>query len=80
MPLIEVTIYEDRLNETTQVELVARLTDAAVSVFGDGIREHTWVVLQGVSRERWGIAGKTRRVTAAAVGGGNTPGGERAGR
>jgi 4-oxalocrotonate tautomerase len=59
MPLIEVTIYEDRLDETTESELVARLTDAAASVFGDGVREHTWVVLQGVPRKRWGIAGKT---------------------
>ncbi|MFF3767060.1 4-oxalocrotonate tautomerase family protein [Streptomyces sp. NPDC001922] len=58
MPLIDVTIYEDRLDENTRGELIARLTEAAVSVYGESIREHTWVVLKGVPRELWGIAGK----------------------
>ncbi len=58
MPLIDVTLYEDRLDERTRTELIARLTDAAVDVFGEAVREQTWVVLSGVPRERWGIAGK----------------------
>ncbi|MCF3123116.1 MULTISPECIES: tautomerase family protein [Streptomyces] len=58
MPLIDVTIYEDRLDQKSRDELITRLTDAAVAVFGEDIREHTWVVLKGVPRERWGIAGK----------------------
>ncbi|MFD5751119.1 4-oxalocrotonate tautomerase family protein [Streptomyces sp. NPDC127033] len=58
MPLIDVTLYADRLDGRTESELIARLTDAAAAVLGENAREHTWVVLHPVPRERWGIAGK----------------------
>lgn len=57
MPFLDVRIYEGRLNEQTERELIARLTQAVVDVFGEPIRDQTWVVLTGVPPERWGIAG-----------------------
>ncbi|MFI2238483.1 4-oxalocrotonate tautomerase family protein [Streptomyces chrestomyceticus] len=58
MPFIEVKIYEKRLTPETERRLIERLTDASAEVFGDEVREHTWVVLQPVPAERWGIAGR----------------------
>ncbi|MEU1037784.1 4-oxalocrotonate tautomerase family protein [Streptomyces sp. NPDC005551] len=58
MPLIDVKLYEGRLDGQTETELIARLTDAVVEVFGESARAATWVVLQDVPATRWGIAGK----------------------
>lgn len=58
MPLIEVKLYEKRLTPETRKQLIERLTDAAESVFGPEVRQHTWVVLHPVPAERWGIAGE----------------------
>ncbi len=58
MPLIDVKLYEGRLDGQTETELITRLTDAVVEVFGEPARAATWVVLQEVSATRWGIAGE----------------------
>ncbi len=59
MPLIEVKLFEGRLKDSaTEAELIAELTDAVGRVLGDDAREQTWVVLQGVSPARWGVAGR----------------------
>lgn len=59
MPYIDVKLYEGRLTERTEAELIARLTDAVAEVFGASARDQTWIVLQEIPRTRWGIAGKT---------------------
>jgi 4-oxalocrotonate tautomerase len=57
MPYIDVRIYEGRLTEASEKDLIARLTDAVAEVFGDDIRPATWITLTGVPERRWGIAG-----------------------
>ncbi|MFG3250086.1 4-oxalocrotonate tautomerase family protein [Streptomyces sp. NPDC048187] len=57
MPLIEVKLYEGRLDGATETELIAKITDAVTEVFGEQAREATWIVLQEVPATRWGIAG-----------------------
>jgi 4-oxalocrotonate tautomerase len=59
MPIINLKIYEARLNAETEPKLIADLTQVLVDNFGEGIREHTTVVLEGVDPSRWGVAGKT---------------------
>ncbi|MCX2182028.1 tautomerase family protein [Streptomyces sp. SKN60] len=59
MPFIEVKIFEQRLTEQTERELVEQLTQATVNVFGEEIRDQTWIVLTPVPAHRWGIAGST---------------------
>lgn len=59
MPFIDVKLYEGRLTEKTETELITRLTDAVAEVFGASARDQTWIVLQEVPRHRWGIGGKT---------------------
>ncbi|OKH99769.1 hypothetical protein A6A06_22080 [Streptomyces sp. CB02923] len=59
MPFVEVKIFEQRLTEQTERELVEQITQAAVNVFGEDVRDQTWVVLTPVPAHRWGIGGAT---------------------
>lgn len=58
MPLIEVKLIENVVPPAKRPELIARITDAVVAVAGEGIRSHTWVLLEEVRSGDWGIAGK----------------------
>jgi 4-oxalocrotonate tautomerase len=58
MPYIDVKLYEGRLDPESTRRLVERLTDAVVEVYGEAIREQTWVVLQEIPPSRWGIGGR----------------------
>jgi 4-oxalocrotonate tautomerase len=61
MPVIEVKAFERRFeNEATAEDLIAKLTDALCDVYGEEMREETWVVLTGVAPSRWGFGGKVR--------------------
>jgi 4-oxalocrotonate tautomerase family enzyme len=57
MPLIQVSLYEDRLNAESRRALIEGLTDAVVRVFGPESRDATWVTLTGVPSDQWGIGG-----------------------
>lgn len=61
MPIIEVKAFETRFaDDETAQQLIAKLTDAFVDVYGEAVRDETWVVLDGVSPGRWGFGGKVR--------------------
>ena len=58
MPLIEVKLYEGRLNEETAPVLIEKFTNVLVEVYGEGMREHVTVLLEEVAPRNWGVAGK----------------------
>ncbi len=58
MPLIHVKLIENVVPPAKRQELIARITDAVVAVGGEGVRSHTWVLLEDVKSGDWGIAGK----------------------
>jgi 4-oxalocrotonate tautomerase len=58
VPLIEVKLYDSRVTEESTPKIVEALTDALVSATSEAIREHVWVIVEGVSPGNWGIAGK----------------------
>jgi 4-oxalocrotonate tautomerase family enzyme len=58
MPIIHLKIYEARLTDEAEPKLIADFTQVLVDNFGEGIREHTTVILEGVKPSRWGVAGK----------------------
>jgi 4-oxalocrotonate tautomerase len=58
MPYIDVKLYEGRLGPETTTKLIEGITQAVVDVYGESIRDQTWVVLQEVPPAQWGIAGK----------------------
>ena len=59
MPIINVKVYEGRLNAETEPKLIEDFTQVLVDTFGEGMREHTTVILEGVKPSRWGVAGKS---------------------
>lgn len=58
VPYIEVKAFEHRINDQTARDLVERLTDALCEALGDEVREDTWVVVEGISPQRWGLGGR----------------------
>jgi len=60
LPLIEVKVYEQRLDERTTQALIEKLTDAFIEAIDDeSVRDYTEVIVAGVARERWGVGGRT---------------------
>jgi 4-oxalocrotonate tautomerase len=61
MPFIEVKAFEPRFEDAERnARLIEALTGAMAEVYGDGVRAETWVVLQGVTQDRWGFGGTVR--------------------
>lgn len=61
MPLIEVKAFDRRFDDPEATKrLIAGLTDALCEVFGEDVREETWVIVEGVEPSRWGFAGNVR--------------------
>jgi 4-oxalocrotonate tautomerase len=58
MPLIQVTVYDTRINEATVPNLIEKLTDAMVECTSEDIRAHTWVLVDGLPAKQWGVGGK----------------------
>lgn len=59
MPLIEVKLFDFRVNDETAERLIAKLTDALCEATREpGLAEHTWVIVEGHSPKRWGVGGR----------------------
>ncbi|HVK07881.1 MAG TPA: 4-oxalocrotonate tautomerase family protein [Gemmataceae bacterium] len=65
MPLVTVKVIEGVFTPTQKRAMVRRLTDAMVSVEGEGLRPVTWVVIEEVKGGDWGVGGNP--LTAADV-------------
>ncbi len=57
MPLIRVELFEYRLDEETTNALIKNLTDGLCAATTEGLREHTWVIVEGHDPKRWGLGG-----------------------
>jgi len=74
MPLIQVKLIEEVLTTSQKNEIIAKLTDAIVSIEGEGARPVTWVVIEEARSGEWGIGGKPITTEAArALVAGKTP-------
>jgi len=67
MPLVEVKLYDRRINDDVVPQVIEKVTDALCEVIGEEIRDHTWVHVEGLSPKQWGIVGKPTDVTQAAA-------------
>jgi 4-oxalocrotonate tautomerase len=63
MPLIDVKLYDRRINDEVVPAAIEKLTDAICEVIGEEIRGHTWVLVEGLSPKQWGIGGRPTDVT-----------------
>ena len=58
MPLVQVKLYDTRVNDELAAQLIERITDVICELTSEGMREYTWVLVEGVPAKQWGIAGK----------------------
>ena len=58
MPLIRVELFDFRVDEETSAKLIAGLTDALCAATHEGLRDHTWVIVEGHDPKNWGLGGK----------------------
>jgi 4-oxalocrotonate tautomerase len=71
MPLIEVKLIEGVFTQEQKRDMIAKLTDAMVSIEGENMREITSVLIEEVKSGDWGMGGKpltTADVKALAAG------------
>ncbi len=61
MPLINIEVFEGRLDNETETKLIEGVTNVFVDVFGEHVRDATWVLLKETHPSRWGIAGKPNK-------------------
>ena len=58
MPLIQVKVLEEVFTPEQKRQIIAKLTDAMVSIEGEAMRSVTWVVIEEARSGEWGIGGK----------------------
>jgi 4-oxalocrotonate tautomerase len=58
MPLVRVQVIENVFNAEQKQEIIAKVTDAMVSVEGENLRPVTWVLVEEIASGDWGIAGR----------------------
>ena len=58
MPLIKVDLFDYRMSDETSAALIEKLTDALCEATHPGLRDHTWVIVEGHSPKNWGLGGK----------------------
>lgn len=61
MPLAEVKVIEGVFSDRQKQQMVARVTDAIVSVEGEELRDKTLVIVEEVKSGDWGIGGEVLR-------------------
>jgi phenylpyruvate tautomerase PptA (4-oxalocrotonate tautomerase family) len=57
MPLIEVKLFDFRVTPEVSEKLIAGMTDALCAATSEGLRDHTWVIVEGHSPKNWGLGG-----------------------
>jgi 4-oxalocrotonate tautomerase len=58
MPLVHVKLVKGVFDPDEKKQIISRLTDAFVTIEGEGMRELTWVTLEEVESGDWGMGGK----------------------
>lgn len=58
MPLIQIKGLAGYLSVDQKQELIRKVTDAVVSVEGEGLRPVTWVLFEDVASGEWGVGGQ----------------------
>jgi 4-oxalocrotonate tautomerase len=58
MPLVQIKGISGYLSLEQKQEIIRKVTDAVVSVEGEGLRSVTWVLIEDVPSGAWGVAGQ----------------------
>jgi 4-oxalocrotonate tautomerase len=65
MPLVQIKGISGYLSLQQKQEIISKVTDAIVSVEGEGLRPVTWVIIEDVASGEWGVGGQS--VTTEAI-------------
>lgn len=65
MPLVQIKGISGYLSLQQKQEIISKVTDAVVSVEGEGLRPVTWVLIEDVASGQWGVGGQA--VTTEAI-------------
>jgi 4-oxalocrotonate tautomerase len=55
---VEVTLFEQELTKKQKENLIAKMTDAVMSVTSEKLRAATWVLVTEIPSGNWGVGGK----------------------
>ena len=58
MPIVDVKLYETRINDDTVPKLIEKITDAVCECTSEELRKDTWVIIEGIPKKQWGTGGK----------------------
>lgn len=58
MPLVQIKGISEFLTLDQKQEIIKKVTDAIVSVEGEGVRPVTWVLIEDVKSGEWGVGGE----------------------
>lgn len=58
MPLAQIKGISGYLTMEQKQEIIRKVTDAIVSVEGEGLRPVTWVIIEDVNSGEWGVGGE----------------------
>lgn len=58
MPLVQIKGVGGYLTADQKKELIAKVTDAVLSVEGEKLRSVTWVTIEDVATGSWGVGGQ----------------------
>ncbi|MCQ8104009.1 4-oxalocrotonate tautomerase family protein [Methylomonas sp. SURF-2] len=58
MPLVQIKGISGYLSLEQKQEIISKVTDAVVSVEGEGLRPVTWVLIEDVASGEWGVGGQ----------------------
>ncbi len=65
MPLVQIKGISGFLSLQQKQEIISKVTDAIISVEGEGLRPVTWVIIEDVASGQWGVGGQA--VTTDAI-------------
>ncbi|WP_020482774.1 tautomerase family protein [Methylomonas sp. MK1] len=58
MPLVQIKGISGYLSLEQKQAIISKVTDAIVSVEGEGLRPVTWVLIEDVASGEWGVGGQ----------------------
>ena len=58
MPLVTINVIENVFNDEQKQQIIEKVTDAMVSIEGEAMRAITWVLIEEVREQHWGIGGQ----------------------
>ena len=65
MPLAEIKVIEGVFSDSEKRAMIERVTDAMISVEGEGLRDKTLVILEEIKSNDWSVGGQSVSTEAA---------------